>query len=121
MTGEGSFAPKPPPAGTEVLSEVCYCGRTFLQQNALSNHRRYCQTNKKRLSSVLESARDAYTKRKKARTTYDLPNMVQPEQSTVPFLSSGSAYLVPAEADIPTQVSLTHTAQDSALIIQLAE
>lgn len=104
--------PELPPPGAEVLSEVCYCGRTFLQQNALSNHRRYCQTNKKCLSSVLESARDVYTKRKKARTTYDqAPNMSQPElSSTIPFLSSGSASLAPPEADIPTLVSHTRTA-----------
>lgn len=111
-------------SATEVLSEVCYCGRTFSQRNALSNHRHYCHTNKKRLSSVLESARDAFTKRKKARITYDLqdpPNAPQPGLPTVRLPSPGAASpMIPAEADIPSLVSLTRIAQDAPMI-QLAE
>lgn len=70
------------PGFSELLSlpKACYCGRTFLQQNALSNHRRSCQQNKKRLSSVLDSAREVFSKRKKARTAYILPaNLAQDE------------------------------------------
>lgn len=87
-----------------ALPETCYCGRTFLQQNALSNHRRSCQTSKKRTSSALDSARDAYSKRKKARTTYILPTNPQDEISMV---------LPPVNSPL-VLVSLIHTSTESS-------
>lgn len=84
------------PGTSESYLEICYCGRTFSQQNALSNHRRSCQQSKKRMSSALDSARDVYSKRKKARTAYILlpTNPAQDEIPMVPPSVNSSSMLV---------------------------
>lgn len=46
---------------------TCFCGRSFLQQSAFSNHERVCQKSKKRLSSVLEKAKELWIARKRRR------------------------------------------------------
>lgn len=48
----------------------CYCGKSFSQPGALSNHTRTCQKSNKRLSSALASAKNSWevrqnTKRQK--------------------------------------------------------
>lgn len=45
----------------------CYCGRRFQQTNAFSNHQRSCKKAKARLSSALDSAKEKWNQRKKAR------------------------------------------------------
>lgn len=38
----------------------CYCGKSFSQPGALSNHTRTCERSKKRLSSALTTARNSW-------------------------------------------------------------
>jgi hypothetical protein len=46
---------------------LCYCGKQFSQQSALSNHTRTCQISKKQVSDAISLARDAWESRKKQR------------------------------------------------------
>jgi hypothetical protein len=46
---------------------TCFCGRSFSQQSAFSNHERVCQKSKKRLSSVLEKAKELWSIKKRRR------------------------------------------------------
>ena len=45
----------------------CHCGRLFPQRGALAKHRRTCQKSKKRLSSALDKAKQAWTEKKQRR------------------------------------------------------
>jgi hypothetical protein len=49
------------------LGNRCDCGRLFAQPSALVKHRRTCQKAKKRLSSALDKAKQAWTGRKQRR------------------------------------------------------
>jgi hypothetical protein len=42
----------------------CFCGRQFSQDNAYGNHRRSCKRTKKRLSGVLDKAKDIFVQKK---------------------------------------------------------
>jgi hypothetical protein len=46
-------------------SESCICGRTFSLPQAYTYHQRSCQKTKKRLSGVLEKAKDILQSRKR--------------------------------------------------------
>lgn len=48
-------------------SLTCTCGRSFAQHNALSNHQRYCQKSKRRLSGALNKFKDLVDSRKRRR------------------------------------------------------
>lgn len=52
-------------ASTAHSSLSCLCGKTFSQQNALTNHTRSCKSSKKRLASALDVAKDVWSRRKK--------------------------------------------------------
>jgi hypothetical protein len=44
---------------------ICLCSRSFTQQSALSKHQRTCKKSKKRLTSALDKAKEAWAGRKK--------------------------------------------------------
>jgi hypothetical protein len=50
--------------------EQCVCGKSFVSGAGFSNHSRICQQSKKRLSTVLETAREAFRARKKHRMSF---------------------------------------------------
>lgn len=54
---------EPRPLAPESFSTQCYCGKSFSQPSALSNHTRTCLSSTKRLSSALGIAKDAWTQR----------------------------------------------------------
>jgi hypothetical protein len=43
----------------------CFCGRTFSQQSAFGNHQRSCKRTKKRLSGVLDKAKEVFAEKKR--------------------------------------------------------
>jgi hypothetical protein len=47
--------------------QECLCGRSFSVPSAFTNHSRTCGKTKKRLSSALEKAKEAWTLRKQRR------------------------------------------------------
>lgn len=49
------------------LTLQCFCGKTFSQQSALTNHGRNCKPSNKRLSSALSLAQSTWEARKKAK------------------------------------------------------
>lgn len=51
------------------FSEICTCGRSFSQLNALSHHQKTCKATKTRLASALGKAQEAWNLRKKRRFT----------------------------------------------------
>lgn len=62
------------------------CGRSFMQLNAYSNHTGSCRSQKKRMASALDAARETYRKKKKPRLadaasshSHLLPQLNQPE------------------------------------------
>ncbi|KAI0064190.1 hypothetical protein BV25DRAFT_1800682 [Artomyces pyxidatus] len=68
------------PAG--LAPQSCCCGRSFLQPSALTHHQKSCTKSKKRLSSALANAKEAWMARKKARTVRDLSST--PIPTTLP-------------------------------------
>jgi hypothetical protein len=50
--------------------EKCVCGRSFAAGTGFSNHMRMCRQSKKRLSTALDMAREAFQVRKKSRTSF---------------------------------------------------
>lgn len=42
----------------------CYCGKTFYQLNAFSNHQRHCKYSQERLSSALSKAQEIWAKKR---------------------------------------------------------
>jgi hypothetical protein len=44
---------------------TCFCGKSFPQQSALTNHTRSCQRSKKRLTNALSSAKEVWIARKR--------------------------------------------------------
>lgn len=67
-----------------TLQHECCCGRTFLQTNAYSNHRKSCKKSKTRLSSALSSARDNWERRKKARIAEPSEGSHQSDLTSLP-------------------------------------
>jgi|ERR1700722_2734703 len=49
-------------------NQTCICGRTFSLQQAYTYHKRSCQKTKKRLSTALEKAKEAWMVRKRRKT-----------------------------------------------------
>src|SRR5262245_7327775 len=84
---------------------VCVCGRSFSQLNAFSNHSRSCLKSKKRLSTVLDKAKQQWSSNKRRRLGFDDPPVNQP--STSGLVREGS---VP-----PQDVSQTATENDEEL------
>ncbi|EGO28346.1 hypothetical protein SERLADRAFT_413311 [Serpula lacrymans var. lacrymans S7.9] len=50
---------------TQVFHQVCTCGRSFLHIAAFSKHQKMCLKGKKRLSSVLSRAKEAFQQKKR--------------------------------------------------------
>lgn len=44
----------------------CYCGKTFHQANAFSNHQRYCKSSQQRLNAALAKAQQIWSKKREA-------------------------------------------------------
>lgn len=79
----------------------CCCGRQFLQTNAFRNHQRSCKRTKTRLSSALESAKDNWNRRKKARLeTLEIQNQPTPGPLTATPSRSSTA-----NSNLQTQVT----------------
>jgi hypothetical protein len=53
--------------GQPVLE--CFCGRIFEHLNAYGNHRRSCRQTKKRVSDVLDKAKERFAARKKQKVS----------------------------------------------------
>jgi hypothetical protein len=49
------------------MESVCVCGRSFQQLSAFTNHKRTCQSSKKRLSSALDKAKQLWKGPKRRR------------------------------------------------------
>jgi hypothetical protein len=49
------------------MESVCICGRSFSQLSAFTNHKRTCQSSKKRLSSALDKAKQLWKGPKRRR------------------------------------------------------
>jgi hypothetical protein len=54
-------------------SQTCVCGRSFLQLNALTKHKRTCGKTKKRLSSALDKAKEIWRGKKQRRLDHCQP------------------------------------------------
>lgn len=44
----------------------CYCGKSFYQQNAFSNHQRHCESSRQRLSLALPKAQEIWARKRAA-------------------------------------------------------
>lgn len=86
------------------MSYECCCGRTFLQTNAFSNHQRSCKKSRTRLSSALESAKENWSRLKKARLQPPVP---QSPPSTPSLTVSILASPLPNVSDLPQAASLS--------------
>lgn len=76
---------------SEVSMLKCFCGKTFSQQSALTNHTRGCKQTNKRLASALTSAKDAWARRKNKRQKLE-------EDNTKKTISSG--ILIDADREV---------------------
>lgn len=85
------------------LQLECYCGRTFLQTNAYSNHQKTCKKTKARLSSALFDARDNWQRLKRARTVVDPLQPGQTNGSPPVQLSPTSAHPALLLSNDPTE------------------
>jgi hypothetical protein len=63
-------------------TQICYCGRTFLQPGALKKHQRSCTKNKKRLRVVLEKVKEAWISRKRRRMEDTVGDVIGDENHT---------------------------------------
>lgn len=59
---------------SEVSILKCFCGKTFSQQSALTNHNRGCKPSNKRLANALTSAKDVWARRKNKRQKLEESN-----------------------------------------------
>ena len=58
------------------------CGKTFAQQNAFSNHLRFCKKNKSRLQTALAGARKVWAERESGNKQSKLTHPSNPQDST---------------------------------------
>jgi hypothetical protein len=49
------------------MSDICYCGKSFLHPGALQIHQRSCSRGKKRLGVALDKAKELWNNRKRRR------------------------------------------------------
>jgi len=54
---------------------VCVCGRSFSKLSAFTNHKRTCQSSKKRLASALDKAKQLWQGSKRRRIQTDTPEV----------------------------------------------
>jgi hypothetical protein len=57
-------------------SQICVCGRQFSVPQAYTCHKRSCQKTKKRLSTVLEKAKDVWQAGKRRKMEEKTPSQV---------------------------------------------
>lgn len=74
---------------TESLNMECYCGKTFYQQNAFSNHQRCCKSSRNRLTSALSKAQQIWARKRETRRLKHVQEAIEehnpgPETSTSP-------------------------------------
>lgn len=93
----------------------CYCGKTFYQPNALSNHQRYCKSSRNRLTSALSKTQKIWAKKREAHRLKHLQEAGEehdpiPETSIPPDLPQtvpqNSSKPVPAIEPMPMVRSL---------------
>lgn len=80
----------------------CYCGKTFRQQNAFSNHQRHCKTSQNRLTSALSKAQQIWERKREFHRLKRLQETVEeqsPEETVVP-----PALLPQNEEPAPTEL-----------------
>lgn len=87
------------------MAYECCCGRTFVQTNAFGNHQRSCKKAKTRLSSALESAKENWTRLKKAK----LNPPSSASSSTEQALESRLVIPDQPEADTTGELSARHS------------
>ena len=78
---------------SELDLESCACGRSFTWPNTLTNHIRTCKNAKKRLSSVLDHAKQRWTVRKCQHIALEQPSNSRPGTCVL-----GSARLISSTA-----------------------
>lgn len=86
------------------------CGRTFTHTNAFSNHQRTCKKSKARLSSVLATARENWTRLKRARISgpkADLPHAYQLSPTQSSSTSSSSSHTILPSTSHPNATTLS--------------
>jgi hypothetical protein len=88
----------------QSFSESCLCGRSFSQLFALSNHQRTCQKSKKRLSSAIEKAKEAWLSRKKPRCD----TSVHPPPEASARNGQNAPDNITPDDESPAQVSVDH-------------
>jgi hypothetical protein len=49
------------------FADQCACGKSFSQPSALTNHKRFCQSSKKRISSAITKAKEVWEEKKRKR------------------------------------------------------
>lgn len=101
-----------------TLQHECCCGRTFLQTNAYSNHRKSCKKSKTRLSSALSNARDDWERRKKARTAEPSEGAHQSDLTSLPQYLGNSGVSHPPRAPNVLEMSTGNPPTTSPNIVQ---
>lgn len=61
----------------------CYCGKTFYQLNAFSNHQRHCKSSQERLSLALSKAQEIWAKKREKQRLKKIEEELQDESGGV--------------------------------------
>lgn len=84
----------------------CYCGKTFYQQNAFSNHQRYCKSSQNRLTSALSKAQQIWAAKREAQRVKRLGEL---EESQGLHASSSQLQVGTASGDSAVDLTTQHT------------
>jgi len=81
------------------FSQACFgCGKSFAQPSAFTNHQRYCQSSKKRMSSALASAKSIWEEKRshKRHRHATVSEDLVPEAATITITSKNMGLEEPA-------------------------
>jgi hypothetical protein len=66
---------------------LCLCGRSFVQEFAYGKHQRFCQKSKKRLSGVLNKAKELWHVKKQRRLRLDSTGGPSHSEGSIPEMA----------------------------------